>query len=290
MENLHCFYWLGFVDMDGNDLYSVDELDLGFKGALDSLAEADEEANKITSQLVSNPDSFGDPDIAGVRIVRVPDPEWDPDDVPEAQEYWEKQQIKLGPVMTKYAIKANKELEEDGKEFNDPIFKYRVVMDMCTPTLYRRNTTKEDLWNDLEVIEGTGTIRDLLDELEASNGMLGDDFYFYDDDKDYDLYSDDDYKEVVSKHSVEDILKNIIDKWNDPGDGTPNVFYIAINGKEIPDCGNVYYDMDKNLLAHGTKNDILNDMFENLEFYDDEDFEDDDEYYEDDDTDDEDFY
>ena len=284
MENLHCFYWLGFVDMDGNDLYSVDEIDLGFKGALDSLAEADEEANKITSQLVSNPDSFGDPDIAGVRIVRVPDPEWDPDNGPEAQEYWEKQQIKLGPVMTKYAIKVNKELEKDVKEFNDPVFKYRIVLDWCTPTRERRPTTAEDIINDIEIIEGSGTLRDLTQKLDYE--------YFYDPKSGEEYYfdDDDDYNYIISKYSIEDILEELLSDWQDPGDGTPNVFYIAINGKEIPDCGNVYYDMDKNLLAHGTKDDILKDMFKNLEFYDDEYFEDDDEYYEDDDTDDEDFY
>ena len=170
----------------------------------------------------------------------------------------------------------NTSLKED---INDPKFKYRIVLDMCTPTAERRPTTPEDIVNDIQVIEGSGTLRDLMRKLDYN--------CFYDP-YDYDEYyfdDDNDYNYITSKYSIEYILEEMLYDWRDPSDGSPNVFYIAINGKEIPTLKPLYnqYDsMDEDLLAHGTHDEIVKNLLK-IDGYDDYYDEDDEDYYDEDD-------
>ena len=174
---------------------------------------------------------------------------------------------------------------------NDPIFTYRIVFDTCVPTIERREETKQDIMNDINVIEGKGSIADFFNSLSGYM-YQSINFYFYDSITGdyYDLtQKDKDYERIVTSYSTEYIVTNVLSGWEDPGDGTPNIFYLSINGKELNSIANVYYDMDNNLLKTGTRNEIIADMLENVDYIDDEDEDSyDDEYVDDEYVDDED--
>lgn len=139
----------------------------------------------------------------------------------------------------------NEEMETR-KNVVDPVFDYRVVLDMCTPTAERRTTTEDDIRDDIRVIEGRGTLKDFMHATGLSD----------------ELVDEDEYKEALSDGTIEDTVVNLIgDYRGDPGDGTPNVFYLSINGEEV--INEPYYDIDSELLAHGSPEEIVTNILEN---------------------------
>lgn len=130
--------------------------------------------------------------------------------------------------------------------------KIRVVVDYTTPTGERRPTTIEDIYDDFKVLEFNSK-EELADELAWMNGYenlkelkqeLGDHL------DDYDFKGDD----------LDKICQYLLGYMTDPGDGTPNIQYISINGKPTYEDYWMTYDSlldNMDLLAHGSEEDII---------------------------------
>ena len=141
------------------------------------------------------------------------------------------------------------------KEFNNMNEKIRVVVDYTTPTRERRPTTIEDIYDDFKVLEFNSK-EELANELAQMNGYedveefkqeladAGDSL------DDYDFEGDE----------LDKICQYFLSSLNDPGDGSPNIQYISINGKPAyKDYWMTYDTLSDNmeLLAHGSEEDII---------------------------------
>ena len=111
-----------------------------------------------------------------------------------------------------YDIDINKEENEEMKLVNESVTsKNRLVWDDCTPTYERRATTEEDIENDIHVKE-FNTAEELLSELvDLANAE----------------------EDELEEDSTEGKIEELLSWFNDPGDGSPNIFYISVNGKEL---------------------------------------------------------
>lgn len=120
--------------------------------------------------------------------------------------------------------------------------KIRIIYDLCRPTKDRRPTTTNDIYNDV-------IIKDLNSEEELKY-LLNDLTYMDEEEIAENLDKD------VEDISIEEYAEEAISYLNDPGDGSPNILYLSINGKEIP--GTMPYDCVANLdLEHIKLKDLL---------------------------------
>ena len=99
--------------------------------------------------------------------------------------------------------------------------KCRLIWDDCTPTRDRRPTTSEDIEEDIHV-------ENYENEDELFQAVL--DLAGYDE-EDLDLEETTPIKEKIEA---------VIRLFDDPGDGSPNILYASINGKELE--GTLPYD------------------------------------------------
>lgn len=99
--------------------------------------------------------------------------------------------------------------------------KCRMIWDDCIPTMDRRPTTKKDIENDIHVKEYESE-EELLNELLDLIGY---------DEEDLDL---DEEASTISK------IEEVLGYFNDPGDGSPNILYVSVDGKEVD--GTLPYD------------------------------------------------
>lgn len=126
--------------------------------------------------------------------------------------------------------------------------KCRLIWDACTPTRERRPTTSWDIEEDIHVVN-------YANEDELFQAVL--DLAGYDE-EDLDLE-----ETTPTKEKIETVLGY----FDDPGDGSPNILYASINGKELE--GSLPYDcLDVLDLEKATADDVKRVM--HLEF-DDED-------------------
>lgn len=155
--------------------------------------------------------------------------------------------------------------------------KIRVVVDLCTPTVERRPTTIEDIYSDFEVLEFNSK-EELADELARMNGYKNLKEFkqeLVDGGVDLDDY---DFEGDELNKSCEYLLAAM----TDPGDGSPNIQYISINGKPAYEDYWMTYDTfldNMELLARGSKEAIITYYLEyNYDYVEDEDdYEDDEE-------------
>ena len=96
----------------------------------------------------------------------------------------------------------------------------RIIYDLCTPTAERRPTSTYDIMNDVR-IEDFDSPEELYDAL-------------------LDIYRFDEYDEEELEGSLEERIKTILSIYSDYTDGSPNILYLLLNGKEIP--GTIPYD------------------------------------------------
>lgn len=101
----------------------------------------------------------------------------------------------------------------------------RIIYDLCTPTKERRPTTTYDIVNDVR-IEDFDSPEELYDAL-------------------LDIFRFDEYDEEELEGSLEERIETILSIYSDYTDGSPNILYLLLNGKEIP--GTIPYDPLKNL-------------------------------------------
>lgn len=144
--------------------------------------------------------------------------------------------------------------------------KCRLIYDRCTPTADRRPTTIQDVEDDIH-IEQFDKEEDLLDKLLDLAG------YDEEDLEDYDL---------PENATVKDKIETILSYFEDPGDGSPNILYVSIDGQELD--GDMPYDCISDIDLETCSRDELVSYIQNEfadEDYLDDDFDDDDEDYDD---------
>src|SRR5574344_1822965 len=92
----------------------------------------------------------------------------------------------------------------------------RIAVDLCTPTAERRPTTAEDIRNDV-------FIEDFRNSEELYEFVL-----------DLTNMSDEDViDELDGDNTVENKINYLIEFCTDPGDGSPNILYCCVEGKEL---------------------------------------------------------
>ena len=133
--------------------------------------------------------------------------------------------------------------------------KIKMVMDLCTPTAERRPTTIEDIYNDFKVLEFNSK-KELANELARMSGYKNlKEFKQELVDEGIDL---DDYD--FGGDALDKICQYFLSDMSDPGDGSPNIQYISINGKPVYEDYWMTYDTlsdNMDLLAHGSEEDII---------------------------------
>lgn len=126
----------------------------------------------------------------------------------------------------------------------------RLVIDLCIDTINRRPKTLGGVRKGLLVkyFDTKGALRDYLIE---TSGWYEDYMDFKEDSK-FDI----DYTD--GKDHTDEEIELLLMTFEDPGDGTPNVQYIGIDGKPaFKDYWNTYYTLDnKKLLKNGTQEEI----------------------------------
>lgn len=131
----------------------------------------------------------------------------------------------------------------------------RIAVDLCTPTAERRPTTAEDIRNDV-FIEDFRNSEELYEFVLDLTNMDDEDVI-------YELDGDD---------TVENKIKYLLGFCTDPGDGSPNIQYCCVDGKELDNVltYDAFDDVDFDDADSETLVDILLDEYEYSEDDDDE--------------------
>ena len=124
----------------------------------------------------------------------------------------------------------------------------RIIYDKCTPTRDRRPTTAEDIRNDF-VIKDFETKEQLLDELYDLTNMEPEDVY---DETD------------ITEDDIDGQINYLMGFFEDPGDGSPNILYLNIDGVNHPDAY-PYDELARADLQHITLPDLIDLELGNLE-------------------------
>ena len=133
----------------------------------------------------------------------------------------------------------------------------RIAVDICTPTAERRATTMDDIRNDVFIADFHSS-EDLYDFLLDILNMT---------DKDV-------IDELGSDDTVENKINYLISFCTDPGDGSPNILYCCVNGKEL-DEHVVEYDPFDSLDFDKVDSQTLVDILLDEHCYDDDEYDDD---------------
>lgn len=144
----------------------------------------------------------------------------------------------------------------------------RIAVDLCTPTAERRPTTAEDIRNDV-------FIEDFRNSEELYEFVL-----------DLTNMSDEDViDELDGDDTVENKIKYLLGFYDDPSDGSPNIQYCCVDGKELDDV--LTYDSFDGLNFDSIDSETLVDiLLDEYGYYDDDDedeWDDDDEEYDEED-------
>ena len=139
----------------------------------------------------------------------------------------------------------------------------RVVLDLAIPTADRTFTTHQDVKENFIVkyFKDKGELAGYLAELDG--------YESYDDFKQELIDNGDDLKDTEFKGDEQDVaIQYLLDAMSDPGDGTPNIQFISIDGEPAYEEYWVQYDIFRNadsLLSKGTKRQIVDYYLSNLE-------------------------
>ena len=141
----------------------------------------------------------------------------------------------------------------------------RIAVDLCTPTAERRPTTAEDIRNDV-FIEDFRNSEELYDYVLDLTNMSDEDVI----------------DELGGDDTVENKIDYLIGFCTDPGDGSPNILYCCVDGKELDDDVVDEYDAFDGLDFDSVDSQTLVDILLDEHYYyedDDEDEWDEDEEY-----------
>ena len=134
----------------------------------------------------------------------------------------------------------------------------RIAVDLCTPTAERRPTTVEDIRNDVFIADFRNSKKLYKFVLDLTN-----------------MSDEDVIDELGGDDTVENKIDYLIGFCTDPGDGSPNIQYCCVDGKELGDvvCYDFFDGLDFDSVDSQTLVDILLDehCYEDDEYEDDED-------------------
>lgn len=122
--------------------------------------------------------------------------------------------------------------------------KIKLIYDLATPTAERRPTFYEDLVDDIQVRNYTSEYA-LLGCIKKLTG-----------------YEASQIRKFLNKRynerlSLDECIEFMLDALSDPGDGSPNIIYLSVDGE-------VKYDLNiLNDPENATKEDIINTYIEN---------------------------
>lgn len=116
----------------------------------------------------------------------------------------------------------------------------RLVYDLCTPTRERRPTTRDDVYADVSV-ETLDDEQELYERLLELAGMDADEF-------------ETDYGgELTADSPLEEKIEHLLTYFEDPGDGSPNIMYVAVDGKpKYEEYWVTYFDPEEAGIDMGT--------------------------------------
>ena len=136
------------------------------------------------------------------------------------KEYYKLSALKqvLEVLLKQKQMNTKQECLTEARNRND---KARIIWDECTPTRERRETTAEDIKEDINISAGLNSYEDILNKLF--------------DLADYDEDDIEDFNYENENLPIEEQVKNMLSYFEDWGDGSPNIQYISLNGKVIFD-------------------------------------------------------
>lgn len=135
--------------------------------------------------------------------------------------------------------------------------KIRIIYDDCTPTMDRRPTTRQDIYDDIHIVEF-----DDIDELyDWLLDMVGID------------RQEDEEEYVEAGLKLPDIKERCISLlryFDDPGDGSANILYLNIGGEEIDENVWPYDGMEELDLANCSEEEVQQNIIDNNEYLEDD--------------------
>ena len=128
----------------------------------------------------------------------------------------------------------------------------RIAVDLCTPTLDRRPTTAEDIRNDV-FIEDFRSSEELYEFVLDLTNMSDEDVI----------------DELGGNDTIVNKINYLISLCTDPGDGSPNILYCCVDGKQLDDV--VEYDAFDGLDFDSVDSQTLVDILLAEHYYEDDD-------------------
>lgn len=125
----------------------------------------------------------------------------------------------------------------------------RIIYDLCSATRDRRMTSAEDIKGDINVEDLKINPQEYTDLLE----LIG----FYDEDE-FEEYVLEDAEGMSFEDKFEALIDYIANHYlenNDPGDGSPNILYLSVDGKVIVNAP--YESMEDLDLEHISEKDLI---------------------------------
>lgn len=132
----------------------------------------------------------------------------------------------------------------------------RIAVELCTPTAERRPTTAEDIRNDVFIADFRNSKKLYKFVLDLTN-----------------MDDEDVIDELGGDDTVENKIKYLLGFCTDPGDGSPNIQYCCVDGKELEDV--VCYDFFDGINFDNVDEQTLVDILLDEHCYEDDEYEDD---------------
>lgn len=132
----------------------------------------------------------------------------------------------------------------------------RIAVDLCTPTAERRPTTAGDIRNDVFIADFRNSKKLYKFVLDLTN-----------------MSDEDVIDELGGDDTVENKINYLISFCTDPGDGSPNILYCCVEGKELNNV--VEYDAFDGINFDNVDEQTLVDILLDEHCYEDDEYEDD---------------
>lgn len=132
----------------------------------------------------------------------------------------------------------------------------RIAVDLCTPTAERRPTTVKDIRNDVFIADFRNSKKLYKFVLDLTN-----------------MDDEDVIDELDGDNTVENKINYLIEFCTDPGDGSPNILYCCVEGKELNNV--VEYDVFDGINFDNVDEQTLVDILLDEHCYEDDEYEDD---------------
>lgn len=124
-----------------------------------------------------------------------------------------------------------------------------IIWDDCNPTIDRRPTLASDIRRDLHVWHPTMPMRTIIDSLAQITRT----------DRSYDELE----AELGQNATYDEMIAEILSQVEDPGDGSPNILYLSIDGRPFEHPAVYPYTGTETLdLEHVTRSELIRNQLE----------------------------